>query len=87
MVDPMFDCVRQNYIVEFNADRYINGIKQSNLITATCAGAPDWAYQFEALGNNRFSVKCKKVAQVPLEITFTDGELTKSILVDLKSMF
>lgn len=87
VVEPMFDCVRQNYIVEFEVNRYVDNIKQPNIIRATTAGAPEWAYQFESLGNNKFSIKCKKVAQVPLEITFTDGDLTKSILVDLKSMF
>lgn len=87
VIDPIFDCVRQNYIVEFEANKYVNNIKQLDVITATTAGAPEWAYNFESLGDNKFSIKCKKVAQVPLEITFTDGDLTKSILVDLKSMF
>lgn len=87
VIEPIFDCVRQNYIMEFEANKYINNVKQSNIIIASTAGAPEWAYQFESLGNNKFSIKCKKVAQVPLEVTFTDGSLTKSILVDLKSMF
>lgn len=87
VVEPMFDCVRQNYIVEFSANKYIDNVKQEDIIMATTAGAPEWAYEFASLGNNQFSVKCKKVAKVPLEITFTDGDITKSILVDLKSMF
>lgn len=87
VVEPLFNFVRQNYIVEFSANLYRDNIKQDDIITATLTGAPDWAYEFESLGDNRFSIKCTKVAQVPLEITFTNGEEIHSILVDLKSMF
>lgn len=87
VVEPLFDCVRQNYTMRFEINRYINNVKQDNAVTAVAGVAPEWAYEFNSLGDNQFSVKCKKVAKTPLEITFTDGELTDSILVDLKSMF
>lgn len=87
VIEPLFDFVRQNYTISFEANLYVDNVKQDNIITATTAGAPDWAYEFSELGNNQFTLKGKKVAKVPLEITFATDDETKSILVDLKSMF
>lgn len=87
VIDPMFDFVRQNYTIEFTAGYYINGELQSDEITASVAGAPTWSYDFQSLGNNTFSLTCKKVAQIPLGITLTNGTVSDTFMVDLKSMF
>lgn len=87
VVEPPFDFVKQNYIMEFTANLYIDNEIQSDVIEAETLGAPTWSYEFTSLGNNKFALKCKKVSQIPLEIRFTNGVETNSILVDLKSMF
>ena len=87
VIDPAFDTVRQNYTMNFEANLYIDGVKQSDEIFASTSGAPDWTYEFNSLGNNMFSVRCKKVAQIPLMITLTNGEVSQNVIVDLASMF
>ena len=87
VIDPAFDTVRQNYTVNFEANLYIDGVKQSDEIFASTSGAPDWTYEFNSLGNNMFSVRCKKVAQIPLMITLTNGIVSQNVIVDLASMF
>jgi hypothetical protein len=79
--------VRQNYTVNFEANLYIDGEKQSDEIFASTSGAPDWTYEFTSLGNNMFSVRCKKVAQLPLIITLTNGDVSQNVVVELASMF
>jgi hypothetical protein len=87
IVEPTFDFVRQNYTMNFTANLYIDNIKQSDIVEAITSGAPEWGYEFKPLGNNAFSLLCKKMTQVPLQITFTCGDITDSIMVDLKSIF
>ena len=87
VVEPMFEFVRQHYTMEFEANLYVDDVKQDAEITATTNGSPDWTYEFKSLGDNKFSLLCKQMAQIPLEITFAGGDMVKSILVDLKSMF
>lgn len=87
VIEPQFDFVRQNYTCNFSANVYINDVKQDDIVIAELSGAPSWGYEFTELGNNNFSIKCKKVTQVPLMITFTSGGLTTQIVVELKSMF
>ena len=87
VIDPAFDTVRQNYTMNFEANLYIDGVKQSDEIFASTSGAPDWTYEFNSLGNNMFSVRCKKVAQVPLMITLSNGTVSQNVIVDLASMF
>ena len=87
IVEPTFDFVRQNYTMNFTANLYIDNIKQSDIVEAITSGAPEWGYEFKSLGNNAFSLLCKKMTQVPLQITFTCGDITDSIMVDLKSIF
>ena len=87
IVEPTFDFVRQNYTMNFTANLYIDNIKQSDIVEAITSGAPEWGYEFKSLGNNTFSLLCKKMTQVPLQITFTCGDITDSIMVDLKSIF
>jgi hypothetical protein len=58
-----------------------------DVVTAEVSGAPSWGYEFTDLGYNQFSIKCKKVTQIPLMVTFTSGDLTTQIVVELKSMF
>lgn len=87
IIEPMFEFIRQNYTIKFSANVYVDDVKQEDKVVAEVSGAPDWGYEFNSLDNNEFSIKCKKVTQVPLMVTFTSGNLTKSILVELKSMF
>jgi hypothetical protein len=87
VIEPSFDFVKQGYIINFGANLYIDNVKQDDVITAIASGAPEWAYDFNILGNNQFSLKCKKVAQVPLQLNFTNGDITSSVLIDLVSMF
>lgn len=87
IINPAFNYVRQNYTVTFTAFLYIDGVQQEDEVDVIAVGAPDWAYEFEVLGNNTFQLKCKKISQVPLELVFTSRDVTKSLLVDLKSMF
>ena len=87
IINPMFNYVRQNYTMQFEANLYINNEKQLDEVVATPSGAPDWGYELTALGNNSFKLLCKKMTQVPLMITFTCGNVTESIIVDLKSIF
>ena len=87
ILDPLFTFVRQHYTLKFRADLYIDDVKQDDIITATVNGAPDWTYEFKSLGDNQFSIMCKQPAQIPLEITFTNGDISESVLIDLKSMF
>ena len=87
IIEPTFDFVRQNYTMNFTANLYIDNIKQSDIVEAITSGAPEWGYEFKSLGNNTFSLLCKKMTQVPLQITFTCGDITDSIMVDLKSIF
>lgn len=84
---PSFDTLRQNYVVEFDASIYAGDVKQAGVVTATCNGAPEWGYELESLGDNKFKLKCKKPTKIPLEITFTGGGQTKTYLIDLVSMF
>lgn len=87
VIEPLFDFVRQGYTITFGANLYIDNVKQDDVITAIASGAPDWAYEFNDLGENQFSLKCKKVAQVPLQLNFSNGNITDSVLIDLVSMF
>lgn len=87
ILEPMFDFIRQHYTMEFEANLYIDDVKQDDEITATTSGSPDWTYEFKSLGDNKFSILCKQMAQIPLEITFTNGDISESVLIDLKSMF
>lgn len=87
ILEPMFDFVKQHYTMNFEANLYIDDVKQPDEIIATVSGAPDWTYNFESLGNNMFSIMCKQPAQIPLEVTFTNGTISNSFLIDLKSMF
>jgi hypothetical protein len=73
--------------MNFTANLYVDNEKQSDEVEATTSGAPEWGYEFISLGDNSFRLLCKKMTQVPLEITFTCGEVTKSMMVDLKSIF
>lgn len=84
---PSFDTLRQNYFVEFDASIYVGDIKQADDVTAVCNGAPEWAYEFEQLGGNKFKLKCKKPVKIPLEITFSGGGQSKTYMIDLVSMF
>ena len=87
ILEPIFDFVRQHYTMEFEANLYIDDVKQDDEITATTSGSPDWTYEFKSLGDNKFSILCKQMAQIPLEITFTNSDISESVLIDLKSMF
>ena len=87
VIEPAFDFVRQNYTMVFTANVYVNDSKQDDTVTAEVSGAPSWGYEFTELGNNEFSIKCKKVTQIPLMVTFKSGNLTTQIVVELKSMF
>ena len=86
IINPNFNFVRQNYTMNFTAKLYINDVEQADEVTAITSGAPEWAYTFTSLGNNSFKLLCKKMAQIPLQITFTCGNVTESIRVDLKSI-
>lgn len=87
VIEPSFDFVKQGYTITFGANLYVDNVKQDDIIEAIASGAPEWAYEFKSLSDNQFSIKCKKVAQVPLQINFSNGDITNSILVDLTSMF
>lgn len=87
IINPAFNYVRQNYTVTFTAYLYIDGVQQPDDVDVVAVGAPEWTYDFEALGNNTFKLKCKKISQIPLELIFTSRDVRKSLLVDLKSMF
>lgn len=87
VVEPAFDYVRQNYTMNFEANLYVDNEKQLDEVTAVTSGAPDWGYEFTSLGDNKFKLLCKKMTQIPLEIVFTCGNVTKSMMVDLKSIF
>ena len=87
VIEPAFDFVRQNYTMVFTANVYVDDDKQDDIVTAEVSGAPSWGYEFAELGNNEFSIKCKKVTQIPLMVTFKSGNLTTQIVVELKSMF
>jgi hypothetical protein len=87
IIEPMFEFVRQHYTTNFEANLYIDDVKQDDVITVSASGAPDWTYNLQSLGNNQFSLMCKQMAQIPLELTFTNGDISESIFVDLKSMF
>ena len=87
IIEPMFEFVRQHYTMNFEANLYIDDVKQDDVITANTSGAPDWTYNLQSLGDNSFNLTCKQMAQIPLEITFSNGDISESIFVDLKSMF
>ena len=87
VVEPAFDFVRQNYTMEFTANLYIDNVKQDDVVEAVASGAPYWGYEFTSIGDNTFRLLCKKMTQIPLQITFTCGDVTDSIMVDLKSIF
>jgi hypothetical protein len=87
IINPSFDFVRQNYTMNFTAKLYIDDVEQSDEVTVVPSGAPDWAYTLTSLGDNSFKLLCKKMSQIPLQITFVCGEVTDSIMVDLKSIF
>ena len=87
ILEPIFDFVRQHYTMRFEANVYVDDVKQDNIVTASTSGSPDWTYEFKSLGDNQFSLMCKQMSQIPLEITFTDGSIEESVLIDLKSMF
>lgn len=86
-VEPWFDEVRQNYEKEFEANLWIDGIKQDDDVTVTVTGAPIWAWELQDIGHNKWSLLCKRVAQMPLELTFECGSETKSMIVALTAMF
>lgn len=87
VIEPPFNFVKQNYTMEFSANLYVDNEIQPDIIEVETLGAPDWTFDLSSLGDNKFALKCKKVSQIPLEIKFTNGVVTNSILVDLKSMF
>lgn len=87
VLEPAFEFVRQNYTMQFDANYYIDNVKQADIVTCTADGAPSWTYEFNSLGNNKFSLKCKKISQIPLQLTFVCGDATKVVMIDLKSMF
>lgn len=86
-VEPIFDELRQNYEKEFEANLWIGGIKQDDDVSLSVSGAPSWAWEIQLIGHNRWSLKCKRVAQVPIELTFECGSETKSMIVALTAMF
>jgi hypothetical protein len=87
VIEPVFDFIRQNYTMQFDANYYIDNVKQEDVVTCEASGAPDWTYEFVSLGDNKFSLKCKKISQIPLQLTFICGDITKVAMIELKSMF
>ena len=86
-VEPIFDELRQNYSKEIEANLWIGGAKQVDDVVVTTSGAPSWAWELEKIEHNKWLLRCKRVAQVPLELTFECRGEIKSMIVALTSMF
>ena len=61
---------------------YINGVKQSDIVTVTYSGATSDCYSKVDVTDG-VEIKCLKTSSTPLQITFTSGSLTKTMSIKL----
>ena len=64
---------------------YYNNTRLSDTVTITSSGAPSENYTIRSLGNS-IDVNCLKKSMELLTITFTSGDLSESIEIDLMGM-
>lgn len=87
VIEPIVKELRQNKSIKINADLYKDGIKQNDIVTVNSQGADDTSYSIVDNNNNEFTLTCLSVSKIPLVLTFTSGEISKSIEVNLKALF
>ena len=61
---------------------YINGVKQSDIVTVTYSGATSDCYSKVDITDG-IEIKCLKTSSTPLQITFTSGSLTQTMSIKL----
>ena len=61
---------------------YINGVKQSDIVTVSLSGATSDCYSKVDIIDG-VEIKCLKTSSTPLQITFSSGSLTKTMSIAL----
>ncbi len=86
-ITPLITQVKQNQTIQFTASLYNNNVKQDNVITITGSGADIDSYELRDIGNNMFTIKCKKVSKLPLILNLTTDVYESTYSMKLVSMF
>lgn len=86
VVDPLIAELNEQESVVLAANLYINGIKQSDTVTYTASGAASSCYII-VQNNNSFTITNVRRSNIPLQITFSSGVITRQILIKLNALF
>lgn len=86
IISPDFNSVNQYQSISFEANLYIDGEKQNDLIEVECHDAPINCYELER-ENNSFVLTNKKMSSIPLRLIFKHGDISKTSYISLKAMF
>jgi hypothetical protein len=86
IIEPLITEVRQREPVSFTVYLCQNGIKQDTPVICNTSGADNTCFSIVRDGNI-FTLSTIKVTTTPLELTFTVGDIHKTINVMLKALF
>lgn len=86
VIDPLYVQIRQDQTIEFTVDIYNNGVKLPDIVTCVPSGVPSNYYTLDS-EDNKFKLTSHKVTKTPLNLTFSDGDIARTIQIELKSLF
>lgn len=85
VIEPLITELKQGRNTDIDVNLYVNGVKQSNEVTATLSGA-EGHYEWNIIAHNKFNLKNTEMSSKPLMITFTSGEISETISIILRAM-
>lgn len=86
IIAPLYTEIKQGETLNFDVDIYKNNIKQNADISYTVNDINPQCYALTK-SSNTFTLKGYRMSNQPLEITFSNGNITKTISIILKSIF
>lgn len=87
VVTPLIQELAQGRTVVLQASLVENNVPQDILVDIIPSGANLDTYSVVDLGHNMFQIKCLKVSQIPLILTFRVDKLSTVVPINLVSMF
>lgn len=87
VIEPLYTEVSQGETITFSVNVYINGAKQTDIVNVVAENLDSSYYELTVGNNNTFALFGKRISVIPLILTFTSGDLTKTVMIELKSLF
>jgi len=85
-IEPEITEILQGRTITLNASVWVDGVQVEQLITYVANGCPESNYELVE-GDNEFTLTNLKQSSIPLTLTFTSGDLTKVMNINLRARF